>query len=155
MLEMRQPGQFRGHVAISGHHLSKPVSLYKSLHHAKPFIAGAPNASRRPIFPKQTQLQNNTLAIHVHMPMLSFAGKREDGPSCTELLPARCAGGDGAAGEGTMLGLMPSRARVPPIPTTVDNQNPVFDRSIRYHNTGFARANVSETCSVDCHGSFL
>ena len=50
---------------------------------------------------------------------------------------------------------MPSRAIVPPTPTTVDSKNPVFERSIKYHNTGFARASVSETCKVDCHGSFL
>ena len=107
------------------------------------------------MFPKQTQLQNKTLAIHVHMPMLSFVGNREDSISCTDSFPARCALGEGAAGEGTISGLMPSRASVPPTPTTVDSKNPVFERSIKYHNTGFARASVSETCKVDCHGSFL
>lgn len=107
------------------------------------------------MFPKQTQLQNRTLAIQVHMPMLSFVGKREDAISSTELFPVTCALGDAAAGDGTISGLMPSRAKVPPTPTTVESKNPVFDRSIRYHSTGFARASVSETCSVDCQGSFL
>ena len=97
------------------------------------------------MFPKQTQLQNKTLAIQVHIAMLSFVGYRDDTTACTELFPERCAFGDGAAGDGTMSGLMPSRATVPPTPTTVENQNPVFDRSIRYHRTGFARASVSET----------
>lgn len=30
-----------------------------------------------------------------------------------------------------------------------------MDRSIRYHNTGFASASVKATCNVDCHGSRL
>ena len=116
---------------------------------------GVPNASLRPIFPKQTQLQNKTLAIHVHIPMLSSVGSLEAALSSTELLPARWALGDGAGGDGTISGLMPRRAIVPPIPTTVESKNPVFDRSTKYHNTGFARASVSEACSVDCQGSFL
>ena len=32
-------------------------------------ICGVPAASLRPILPKQTQLQNSTLAIHVMTPM--------------------------------------------------------------------------------------
>ena len=75
--------------------------------------------------------------------------------SCADPFPAKCALGDGTAGDGTILGLMPSRATVPPTPTTVESKNPVLDRSTRYHNTGFARARVRDTCSVDCHGSFL
>ena len=117
--------------------------------------AGVPNASLRPIFPKQTQLQNKTLASHVHIPMLSAVGSLEAALFSTGLLPARWALGDGADGDGTISGLMLRSAIVPPMPTIVDSKNPVFDLSTRYHNTGFARANVTETCSVDCHGSFL
>jgi len=59
------------------------------------------------------------------------------------------------AGDGTISGLMPSNAKVPAMPTSEDSRNPGFDLSTKYHNTGFARARVKETCSVDCQGSFL
>lgn len=87
--------------------------------------------------------------------MLSSVGSLEVAISNTESVPAGWALVDGAGGDGTISGLMPRSAIVPPIPTTAESKNPVFDRSTRYHNTGFARASVSETCSVDCQGSFL
>ena len=106
------------------------------------------------MFPKQTQLQNNTLAIHVQRPILSFVTERKDPDSCKEAFSGICLSED-IAGAGTMSGLMPSKTIVPATPTVAERKKPVFDLSIRYHRTGLARANVKETCRVDCQGSFL
>lgn len=109
------------------------------------------SANRRPIFPKQTQLQNITLAIHVATPIVSFV-----------IIPlksspfdvfAALALGEGVAGEGTIPGLTPSNTAVPVRPTTVERTKPGLERSMRYHKTGFASASVRETWSVDCQGS--
>lgn len=50
---------------------------------------------------------------------------------------------------------MPNKTSDPATPTSDDKIKPGFDLSTRYHNTGFARASVNETWSVDCQGSFL
>ena len=115
-------------------------------------------ASRRPMLPKQTQLQNNTLAIHVPTPMLSVLSQGcipfseapelewtlEDEGKGEAVAGAKGEAATGAGG-GTMAGLILSNTAVPVIPTAADRRSPVFDRSIRYHSTGFARARVSET----------
>lgn len=117
------------------------------------FPPGRPNAKLLPIFPKQTLLQNSTLAIQVPTPILSCVIS----PPYT--LPVREAVfspalGDGDAGCGTTFGLMPSNRAVPPRPTSADSRKPGFERSMRYQSTGLTRASVSETWDVDCQGSF-
>lgn len=97
---------------------------------------------RRPTLPKHTQLQNSTLEIHVATPIVSDVTP-ETSNVCVSF---------GAAGEGTMSGLMLSRAAAPDMPTTRESANPALDLSIRYHMNGLTKASVSDTCSVDCHG---
>ncbi len=115
------------------------------------------NASLRPILPKQTLLQNRTLATHVLTAMVSLLINCTRKPeSCRDVVFAvggAYALGDGVGGAGTMLGLIPSRKAVPATPTTVETMNPGFERSIRYHRAGLTMAKVNETCNVDCHGS--
>ena len=57
------------------------------------------------------------------------------------------------AGAGTIPGFVPRSTAVPVSPTTEESTRPGLDRSMMYHSTGFTSASVSETCSVDCHGS--
>ena len=110
------------------------------------------NANLRPMFPKQTQLQNSTLAIQVPTPIVSFVILPSN-PTSFDTLPALTLG-DGVAGGGTISGLTPSITAVPARPTMVERRKPGFERSIRYHSTGLASASVRETWSVDCQGSF-
>ena len=62
--------------------------------------------------------------------------------------------GDGAAGVGTICGFTQTHTAVPVMPTMVDRKIPGFERSTRYHRSGFTKAKVSDTWSVDCQGSF-
>lgn len=106
------------------------------------------------MFPKHTQLQNKTLATQVQIPMLSCKTILSvQTPSLETLGNVTRAGC--MAGDGIMLGLISSKAKVPAIPTTAERINPGLDLSTRYHNTGFTRARVKETCRVDCQGNFL
>lgn len=109
------------------------------------------SANLRPILPKQTQLQNITLAIHVATPMVSLVIIPSN-PSPLDVWAA-LAPGEGVAGEGTIPGLTPSNTAVPVRPTTVERMKPGLERSMRYHNTGLTSARVRETWRVDCHGS--
>lgn len=59
------------------------------------------------------------------------------------------------AGEGIMSGFETSNKAVPVAPTAVERMKPGFERSIRYHNTGFTSARVRLACRVDVQGSFL
>lgn len=111
-----------------------------------------PIANCRPILPKHTHAQKRTLATQV----------RRATPSCvipatspySSPVPFRPGNAVAlSADEGINSGLSPKMIPIPANPTVVDNQNPVFVRSIRYHNTGFARASVNEACVVDSHGS--
>ena len=52
-----------------------------------------------------------------------------------------------------MFGFTPKQIAVPAMPTIVDRRKPAFDRSTRYHNTGFTSASVREACRVDSQGS--
>ena len=104
------------------------------------------------MLPKQTLLQNRTLAIQVLTPMLSMLTKLPYPELLCKMLAALAFGEGAGAGESTRLGLMASETAVPERPTTVERMNPGFDRSTRYHSTGLTNANVNETCSVDCHG---
>ena len=113
-------------------------------------------ASCRPMFPKHTHAQNNTLEIHVdtatpscvipvarmYSPLVSF--------SAGAAVPIDASGDDG-----TSSGRRPSITSMPATPTSVDRQKPVLVRSIRYHRTGFAKARVRDACVVDCQGSLL
>jgi hypothetical protein len=53
---------------------------------------------------------------------------------------------------GTKFGSTSSSAIVPIVLTATEKMNPGDDRSMRYHNTGFANASVKATCKVDCQG---
>lgn len=53
-----------------------------------------------------------------------------------------------------MFGFTPRQIAVPRTPTIADRRKPAFDRSTRYHNTGFTSASVRDTCRVDSQGSF-
>ena len=111
-----------------------------------------PNASFRPILPKQTQLQKRTLAIHVPTPTLSLLINRFPTRFSYDTFMA-FAGGEGMAGEGTIWGFTPNSTVVPVIPMNAERIKPGLERSIRYHRTGFTSASVKETWKVDCHGS--
>ena len=112
--------------------------------------------SRLPILPKQTQLTNSTLAIHVATPTDSLlhrpATSSEPWCSCVFesvlLMMAACE----AVGEGTRSGLMPSRSAVPESATVVLRMNPGALLSRRYHSVGFDRARVRESWRVECQG---
>jgi hypothetical protein len=123
-------------------------------HSSQPIALPCPNASCLPILPKHTQLQNNTLAIQVPTPILSCE-MRLSIPTPGAVMFASVNFGGCIAGDGTMSGLIPNNTNVPAIPTTVERMKPGFDRSIRYHSTGFTSARVNETCSVDCQGNRL
>lgn len=125
------------------------IFLYETL----AFLLPVPKASLLPIFPKQTLLQNSTLAIQVPIPMLSLLIR----PSCTPYSRDRfeneLALGDGVAGDGTISGLTPKAMAVPARPTSTERRKPGLDRSTRYQSTGLTRARVNETWEVDCQGS--
>ena len=104
------------------------------------------------MLPKQTLLQNKTLAIQVLNPILSMLIKLSYPELLCKKLAALAFGEGAGAGESTRLGLMLRETAVPARPTTEERMNPGFDRSTRYHSTGLTNANVNETCSVDCHG---
>ena len=57
------------------------------------------------------------------------------------------------AGIGTKFGSTSSNDTEPNMLMAAEKAKPGKDRSIRYHNTGFANARVKATCSVDCQGS--
>ena len=111
-----------------------------------------PNASLLPMFPKQTQLQNSTLAIHVLTPMLSLVIRLSDKLPSKEAFIAFARRKE-VAGGGTISGFTPSSIAVPAIPTMADRTKPGFERSIKYHKTGLTSASVKDTCKVDCQGS--
>ncbi len=71
-----------------------------------------------------------------------------------EIAVGREPGREVKAGEGTISGLIPNSTAVPVMPTKAESKKPALDRSIRYHRTGFTSDNVSDTCRVDCQGSF-
>ena len=52
-----------------------------------------------------------------------------------------------------MFGLESRRRAVPVVPTAVEKRKPGFDRSIRYHRTGFTTARVKDAWRVEAHGS--
>lgn len=108
------------------------------------------HASRRPTFPKQTQLQNSTLQIHVETPTLSTETRPATKPPVDALAEAAEKTGSGAW---IICGFVCRRTAVPAMPTAAENQKPARVRSTRYQRKGLTRASVSETCSVDCQGS--
>ena len=113
-------------------------------------------ANLRPMLPKQTLLQNRTLAIQVLTAIVSLLTSLVPQLKLccdTSMTGMACARGDGAGGAGTILGLMPRSTAVPVIPTMADRRKPGFDRSIRYQSAGLTMASVKDTCKVDCQGS--
>lgn len=107
------------------------------------FLSGCLVASLLPIFPKQRVLQNRTLAIQVHTPILSLLISPLGTALSKEILDDTL--GKEELGVGTRSGLTPSTTAVPMIPINEESQNPGFDRSTRYHRTGLNNAKVSET----------
>ena len=61
----------------------------------------------------------------------------------------------GVSDDGTSSGRKPRIMHIPPIPTIVESEKPVFVRSIKYHRTGFAMARVTDAWVVDCQGILL
>lgn len=102
---------------------------------------------RRPMFPKQTQLQNSTLAIHTVTAIVSYRSAVP--PSAMlPLLERRLK----VAGGGTMSGFTSSNTKAPPMPTREESTKPVLVPSTRYHKKGLTRAKVRLTCWVDSQG---
>jgi len=79
--------------------------------------------------PKQRLVQNRMLVNQMKDPKLSDAAS-----GCGE-----------TAGRGTSSGFVQSTTKVPDIPTAVERAKPAFERSIKYHKKGLARARVRET----------
>jgi hypothetical protein len=121
-------------------------------------------AKRRPMLPKQTQLQKSTLPIQIPHSMVSgltqFPTTPEPlrpvalptPPGAVVIWEAVCAA---EAGDGIISGFRERRTVVPDRPTRIDKINPGAERSIRYQRAGLTRARVREACSVDVQGSFL
>lgn len=106
------------------------------------------------MFPKHTQLQNSTLTIHTPISTVSPSTGRgarlavaahDENELC-----AACHALDGA---GITSGLTPSSSADPVSPTQVDSRKPGMLRSMSHHRSGFTRASVAETCSVEAHAS--
>lgn len=94
------------------------------------------------MFPKQTQLQNRTLAIHVptaSSPCETFRPAMLLLNTVSSMVP------DVLSGEKTMPGFISSKAIIPVSPMTVERTKPDLERSTRYHRKGFTSASVSET----------
>ena len=79
------------------------------------------------MFPKHTQLQNNTLATHAKTPT----------NSCEMAVAEEAAGG-------TSPGLIAKEIIVPKTPTNIERMNPGVDRSIKYQSAGSATASVRD-----------
>lgn len=103
------------------------------------------------MLPKHTQAQKITLAIQVRTAMLSWVISAPN--AFSQPVPLRNAvPTDGPVDAGTSSGFNPNTTLIPATATALASMKPVEERSIRYHNTGFARARVSEACVVDCQG---
>jgi hypothetical protein len=104
------------------------------------------------MFPKQTQLQNNTLNIQTPLSTISF---RASSPprimASSSPLPI-----DEESlvvrkkllvteGVGIMAGLMPRRITEPARPTPAERRKPDLDRSMSHQRRGLTRARVIET----------
>lgn len=114
-----------------------------------PFLS----ASLRPIFPKQTQLQNKTLIIHVPTSTVSLATKPPKTSFAGELVALPEAIWVDIAGEGIISGFRLRSMVVPKTPTAAERMKPGLERSMRYQRTGLTRASVREAWRVDAHGS--
>jgi hypothetical protein len=120
-----------------------------------PFLVPPLNANRLPIFPKQTQLQNNTLRIQTAPSMLSLP---THSPAQGALFPRYGyleVALEAEAGLGIMSGFETSSSAVPVAPTAVERMKPGFERSTRYQRTGLTSARVREAWRVEVQGSFL
>jgi len=103
----------------------------------------------RPILPKHTQLQNNTLAIHAATPTPSECSSvsKVVKPSTALAPPATPAAVTFAwirldVGTGITLGLTKNRTTVPMRPIAALSVKPALVRSSKYQRKGFARASV-------------
>jgi hypothetical protein len=119
------------------------------------------SANLRPTFPKQTQLQNNTLRIQIppsRLSVLMYALNLM--PADGEFEPVVDASWSvefrrEEVGDGIISGLERRRSVVPVAPTKLERRKPAVERSIMYQRTGLTRKSVRETWSVDVQGSFL
>lgn len=117
-------------------------------------VADRRHDSRRPMLPKQRQLQNSTLSIHTPVSIVSLLARppSAEAPSpCAVALASRAL--DSCAGAGIMSGLTPSRNTEPTRPTVADSRKPGLERSISHHSSGLTMASVAEICSVDDQAS--
>jgi len=137
-------------------HAVLPISPFWFRPFPMPFLPPL-RAKRLPMFPKQTQEQNNTLRIQIppsRLSLLTYIPKPPrpwDVWCCCVLFLTY----EEAAGEGIISGLDNKSAADPKDPTKTESTNPGLERSMIYHRTGFTNAKVREACRVDVQGSFL
>jgi hypothetical protein len=106
-------------------------------------------AKRLPIFPKQTQLQNNTLKIHTAPSTPSLPTPFPIPIPCSQIVPFE---GE-LAGLGKMFGFEARRRAVPVVEMVVERRKPGLERSIRYHRAGLTRARVRDAWREEAHGT--
>lgn len=121
------------------------------------------NASLRPMFPKQTQLQNKTDRIQMppsRLSLLTSPNHVPDPKASPPTLIGWCRIVEFAirevlavAGLGIISGFDTSRRVVPIAPTAAESIKPGLERSMRYHSAGLTRASVREACRVEVQGS--
>ena len=122
--------------------------------------AGVPQASLLPMFPKHTQLQNNTLSIHTpdstvlfcarYPPRSTVSSSSSASAAADSLLRNRALVTEGV---GIMAGFTPRRTTEPASPTAAERRKPALDRSMSHQSSGLTRAKVTETCKVEDQGS--
>lgn len=136
----------------------EPISAVRSDDYCTPaqrplVAADRLQVSRRPMLPKQTQLQNSTLSIHMPVSTVSCLASP---PSISVAAPVASIDAlrpAGPAGVGIMSGLTPMSRREPTSPTAADRRKPGLERSMSHHNRGLTSASVTESCSVEAQGS--
>jgi hypothetical protein len=117
-------------------------------------------ASRRPMLPKQTQEQNNTLRIQIAPSMFSLliypprsTPMRFKSPNISVCSMVELGLWPVNTGLGIISGVTRKWSTVPVTPTAVERMKPGFERSIRYQRTGFTKASVRDAWRVEVQGS--
>lgn len=132
-----------------------------SSHHRTPAhlpltAADRPMARRRPMLPKQTQLQNSTLSIHTPVSTVSCRASppRVSKSSWEVALVTDALPNETAEGVGIISGLTPRRKAEPVRPTAAARTKPGLERSISHQRRGFTRASDRDTWRVDAQATF-
>jgi hypothetical protein len=119
------------------------------------------HARRRPILPKQIQLQKRMLQIHTPVSSVSWLVMPPRGRCCLEGVPRSLSNlevsfamrNSGRDGVGIMPGSIPSRKMDPAKPTAVERRNPTFERSMSHQSSGLTMASVPVACKVEDHAN--